>query len=74
MEEILFLNISVWQVVKVAVLFALLLYIVFALVIVKQAKIMTETLEIGFEKMIRMIAWFHLLFSFGVFILALIIL
>ncbi len=74
MEVLPILNISVWAVAKVFVLFALALYIVFAFVIVRQTRIMTETLEIGFEQVIRMIAFAHLLFAAGTFILALIIL
>lgn len=74
MEVLPVLNISVWAVAKIFVLFALTLYIVFAFVIVRQTKIMTETLEIGFEQLIRMIAFVHLLFAAGTFILALIIL
>ena len=68
------LGISIWSVAKVMVLFALILYIVFAFVIIKQAKIMTETLELGLEKTIRTISFAHMLFAVGTFILALIIL
>jgi len=67
-------NISVWLIAKIMVLFALILYIVFAFVIVKQSRIMTETLELGFENVIKTIAFAHMLFSIGTFVLALIIL
>lgn len=68
------LNISVWVIAKIMVLFALLLYIIFAFVVVKQTKIMTETLELGLEKVIKTIAFIHMLFAVGTFFLALIIL
>lgn len=68
------LNISIWVIAKAMVLFALILYIIFAFVIVKQSKIMTETLELGLESVIKGIAFAHMLFSIGTFILALIIL
>ncbi len=68
------LGISIWSVAKVMVLFALILYIVFAFVIIKQAKIMTETLELGLEKTIKTISFAHMFFAVGTFILALIIL
>jgi len=68
------LGISIWSVAKVMVLFALILYIVFAFVIIKQTKIMTETLELGLEKTLRTISFAHMLFAVGTFILALIIL
>ncbi|OGM26882.1 hypothetical protein A3D00_05435 [Candidatus Woesebacteria bacterium RIFCSPHIGHO2_02_FULL_38_9] len=74
MDVIPFLGISVWLVVKIAVLILLLLYIVFAFVIVKQVGLMIDTLSVGFEKPVRAISLFHLLFAISTFILAIIIL
>lgn len=45
---------------KLAIIFALLLYIVFAFIVLKQVKLMTDTLEIGFESVIKVIAKLHL--------------
>lgn len=64
----------VWTIAKYPVLFALGLYIVFAVVIVRQVKIMTDTLSVGFEWEIKLIAWGHLFFAIGTFIVALLIL
>ncbi len=65
---------GVWFVVKVLFLFAIAIYIVFAFVIVRQVGLMTKTLEIGFEIPIKLIAWGHLFFAIGTFVLAVIIL
>lgn len=67
-------GISVWLVVKIAALILLGMYLVFALVIVKQIKIMTNTLVLGFEAPIIMLGYIHLAFAVLVFLAALIIL
>lgn len=67
-------NIDIWNIAKYPVLFALALYIVFAIVIVRQVRIMTDTLEVGFEFQIKIIAWGHLFFAVGTFIVALLVL
>lgn len=74
METIPLLGISVWLVVKIFVMLALAIYIVFALVVLKQISLMISTVEMGFSLPIRLIGWAHLLFAIGIFILALIIL
>lgn len=66
--------ISVWLIVKIFLCFAILLYIVFAFVIVRQVSIMLSTLELGFETPIRILSWIHFLFAITVLILALVIL
>lgn len=68
------LGVSIWSVVKVAVLFAILIYIVFALVVVKQVNLMTETLELGHEAMIKLLSIGLLLFAIGLFIFVLVVL
>ncbi len=65
-------GISILPIIKIAALILLSLYIVFALVIVKQVKIMTDTLHLGFEAPIRFFSFIHLLFSAFVFITALV--
>ena len=72
--EIPFLGISVWTIAKAMLSFALLLYTIFAAVVVRQVQLMTDTLEVGLETPIKLLAMAHLLLSVGVFILALIIL
>ncbi len=64
----------VWGIAKILVLIALGIYLIFALVVIRQVGIMTKTLEVGFELPIKMIALVHLLFAVGVFILGLVIL
>ena len=60
--------------IKIAIWLFLILYILFAGVVLKQVRVMIETLEVGFERPIRIIAVFHFIISVAVFILALIIL
>jgi len=68
------IGISVLGVAKIFVLFALGLYIVFALVVIKQVSLMTKTVEVGLEGFIKLIAWAHLIFAVVVFFIALTIL
>ena len=74
MDFLSFIGISIWTIAKGAVVVFCLLYIVFALVVLRQARLMTETLEVGFEKQIKFLALAHLLFAVVVLVLALIIL
>lgn len=74
MQIIPIIGISVWTIAKVAVLVLLLIYIFFALVVVRQAKLMTETLEVGFETPVRLLVLAHFLFAIFIFVFALIIL
>ena len=59
---------------KVVIIIFLLLYNVFSIIVVKQTKIMTEVLEVGFESYIKFIAILHFVFALGVLLLAIIIL
>jgi len=74
METIPLTGISVWLIAKIFVLVALGLYIIFAVVIVKQVGLMIKTVKVGFETPIKYVAWGHLLFAVGIFVLAIIIL
>ena len=67
-------GISVWGIVKIFILIFLAIYIVFAFVIVRQTQLMTDTLEIGFEKPLKFLSVMHFLFSIAVFVFAFIIL
>lgn len=71
---ILSTGISVWFLVKILFLVAIVVYIIFALVVVRQVGLMTDTLEVGFERPVRIIAWVHLFFAMGILILAILIL
>ena len=67
-------GISVWPFVKIGALILLGLYIVFSLVIVRQVKLMTDTLQLGFEAPVKILSFMHLIFAIFVFLAALIIL
>jgi hypothetical protein len=67
-------GISIWLVVKVGVLILLGMYLVFSLVVVRQIKLMTSTLSLGFETPIIFLGYMHLAFAVLVFLAALIIL
>jgi hypothetical protein len=60
--------------VKILFLIGLAFYIIFALVVVRQVNHMTDTLEVGFETPVRLLALLHLLFVLGTFVLAIFIL
>ena len=63
-----FLGISIWSIIKIFVMFANLIYIVFALVMVRQVKLMTDTLELGYEKIIIGFSYVNLTFAILVLI------
>ena len=68
------LGISVWLVAKIAALILLAIYLVFALVVVRQVQLMTDTIEAGFEVPIRLFSYLHLAFAVIIFIAAILIL
>lgn len=67
-------GISIWLIVKVAALILLGMYLIFALIVVRQIKLMTSTLVLGYEAPIIMLGYIHLAFAVLVFLAALIIL
>jgi len=75
-EEIVqaIVNINVWLVVKIFVLIALGLYIIFGFIIVREVDLMNKTLKGVFNLPIKIIACLHLIFSVFIFILAMIVL
>lgn len=68
------LGISLWLIAKIFVLFGLAIYLVFALVMIKQVKLMTSTLALTVDKYVTFLTYAHLVFAVLVFILALLIL
>lgn len=74
METIPFIGISVWLVVKIFAVIGLLVYLVFATVVVRQVQLMTETLKVGFEMPLRTLAYAHLVFAILVLLAALVVL
>lgn len=69
-----FTNINIWSIVKILSIVLLGMYLVFALVVVRQVKMMTKTLQIGFEAPAKMLSYIHLIFAVLVFLAAIIIL
>lgn len=59
---------------KLLFLSGIALYIVFAFMVVRQVQLMTQTVAIPFDPILRLIAWVHLFLAIGVFLLALVIL
>lgn len=73
-ETLPIIGLSILGIVKIFFLFALFLYLVFALVVIKQVRIMTETLELGFEAPVKFTAYLHFLFAVAVFLIAFLLL
>ncbi len=74
MSNIPLLNISVWLIAKIFVLVGFAIYNVFAIVIVRQVKLMTETVDVELNGFVKLLSYAHLAFAILVFILALVIL
>lgn len=74
MENILTGNFNTWIIIKALALVMLGMYLVFAFVITRQVKLMTSTLQLGFEAPARLLSYLHLVFAVIVFLAALIIL
>ena len=73
-DTIPILGVSIWFIAKIFIVFAISLYVVFALVVVRQVQLMTDTLEVGFETEVRLLSFVHLLFALAVLIFAFLIL
>lgn len=71
METVNIINFDFWIIIKILILIALGLYIIFAFVITRQVKVMTATLTLGFESISKILAWVHLFFVAYVFFTAL---
>lgn len=66
--------ITVWVIVKIFFIIGLLVYNIFALVVLKQANIMTETISMGFELPIKLLAILHLIFAISILLFAIVVL
>ena len=64
----------IFLVIKVAVLIALGLYLLFAAVLVRQEQLMAHVVEESFRPVLQLIVLIHLISAVGVFILAFILL
>ena len=63
-----------WLILKVITLLGIAVYVVFAGVMVRQERLMADVLEEGFEPILRILTYIHLIASIGVFLLAVVIL
>lgn len=61
-------------IVKVLVLLGLVIYGVFAAVMVRQEHLMANVLEEGFEPVLRLLTYIHLVAAIGIFFLAIVLL
>jgi len=73
-EIIASLSFDLWTLVKILVCLGFLIYLAFAVIVVRQVSLMLRTLSIDFEALLRLIAWVHLFTAIGLFILALVVL
>jgi len=65
-------KIQVWDIAKLIVSLIFLLYIVFALIVVRQVNLMAKTLVVPIDLPIKTVAWFHLGLAIFAFLLALV--
>ncbi len=68
------LNFAVWDLTKVGLLTFLGLYVIFALLVVRQVQLLTSVLGTHFSPLFRTVALLHVLLALGVFLFALAIL
>ena len=69
-----FFHISVWSVAKWLVEIALFVYLVFAVIVVRQVYMMTQVIKEKFNWIIKIVSWTHLLFAILVILLSLAVL
>ena len=60
-----------FTIMKYGLLAFLFLYIVFAGIVIKQVSVMTQTVKMGFEGFVRLIAILHFVFAIAVFVFSL---
>lgn len=74
MDLITDLELSALLLIKISVVIFLAIYVVFSLIVIKQVRVMTNTLQVGFEKQIIALAYLHLFAALIVFVLSIFIL
>lgn len=63
---------SIWVLVKIFVIIGLSVYSIFALVVVRQIQIMSDTVKLNFELAIKILGIIHLLFALSLLLFAII--
>ena len=74
MGNIIAAGLNEWILIKALALVLLGMYLVFAFVVTRQVKVMTDTLHLGFEIPAKFLSYLHLAFAVLVFLAALVIL
>jgi hypothetical protein len=74
MENFFTEGFNVWILIKILISILLGMYILFAFVLTRQVKLMTRTLQLGFEAPVKFLSFMHLVFAILVFFAALTIL
>jgi hypothetical protein len=65
---------GIWTIAKILVIIGLVIYLIFALVVVKQVKMMTKVISGDLDLLIKLISWVHFLVTIFTIFLAIIIL
>jgi hypothetical protein len=74
MQPTIFSDFNIWIIIKILLLVVLGMYNIFAFVVTRQVKVMTDTLTLGFESVVKFLSFFHMMFAIFVFIVALLVL
>ncbi len=70
----LILHFNVWNIAKIFVLIGLAVYVVFAFIVVRQVKLMTEVVSGILTGILRLVSWILFLFSVFIFLFVLLLL
>ena len=62
--------INIWAIIKIFAIVGLSVYLIFALVVVRQIEIMSQTVKLNFELPIKTLGIIHLLFALGLLVFA----
>lgn len=68
------LNFAIWDLTKVGLLIFLVLYLIFALLVVRQISLLNSVLGTNFSPLFRTVAFLHVLLALGILLFALVIL
>jgi hypothetical protein len=74
MDTLITNGFNIWFLVKALALVLTAMYLVFAFVIIRQVRLMTNTLHLGFENSVKALYFLHLAFAVLVFLTAIVIL
>jgi hypothetical protein len=67
-------NLDLWLLVKLAYILAALIYLVFAVVVIRQVGLMARTLYRLWDQPLKLIAWIHFILALLAVVMALLIL